>query len=194
MAAPERVCVYCGSSDYASAGMYAAARALGERLARAGIGLVYGGGRVGLMGALADAVLAGGGEVIGIIPSHIQALEIDHDGLTELHVVESMHERKQMMAERAEGFVILPGGLGTLDETFEALTWRQLGLHDKPVVVVNVDGYWTPLVDLIDHMIAHGFVRPKHRGLLQVVATVADVLPALAAHDGAERASHYDLT
>ncbi|MFN8926636.1 MAG: TIGR00730 family Rossman fold protein [Rhodospirillales bacterium] len=174
------VCVYCGSSNRVDARFKAAAHDLGTLLGGAGLRLVYGGGRVGLMGIVADAALAAGGEVVGIIPEHIQTLEVDHTGLTELHVVDSMHTRKRMMVERSDGFVILPGGLGTLDELFEILTWKQLRLHDKPVVVVDVDGYWRPMRAMLDHMIEAGFVRPEHRALLRVVPDVASVPAALA--------------
>ncbi len=174
------VCVYCGSSNRVDDRFKAAAHALGTLLGGAGIRVVYGGGRVGLMGLVADAAMAAGGEVVGIIPEHIRALEVDHAGLTELHVVDSMHTRKRMMVERSDGFVVLPGGLGTLDELFEILTWKQLSLHDKPVVVVDVDGYWRPMTAMLEHMIAAGFVRPEHSGLLRVVPDVASVPAALA--------------
>lgn len=175
------VCVYCGSSSAVDETYRSAAKDIGEELGRQGISLVYGGGRVGLMGIAADATLAAGGQVIGIIPRHIQSLEIEHTGLTELHIVEDMHTRKAMMAERSDGFVILPGGLGTLDETFEILTWKQLKLHDKPVVVVDIDGYWSPMVEMIDHIIASGFAKPAHRDLFTVVPSVSEILPALRA-------------
>ena len=121
-----------------------------------------------------------GGEVIGIIPGHIQELEVEHTGLTELHVVDSMHTRKRMMFDRSDAFVVLPGGLGTLDETFEIVTWKQLGLHDKPVVIVNADGYWQPMLDMLEHMIGSGFARPEHRALFRVVDDVEAVFDALA--------------
>ena len=174
------VCVYCGSSSRVDPRFKAAAHDLGTALARAGIQVVYGGGRVGLMGIVADAALAAGGRVVGIIPEHIQALEVDHTGLTELHVVDSMHTRTRMMVERSDGFVVLPGGLGTLDELFEILTWKQLRLHDKPIVVVDVDGYWRPMLAMLEDMITAGFVRPEHRALLRVVAGVDAVTAALA--------------
>jgi uncharacterized protein (TIGR00730 family) len=156
-----------------------AARALGGELAANGIALVYGGGRVGLMGLTADASLDGGGQVVGIIPSHIRDMEVDHPGLTELHVVDSMHTRKMMMFDRSDAFVILPGGLGTLDEMFEIITWRQLGIHDKPVVLVNIDGYWDRLLAMIDGMIEAGFAQPAHKDLFKVVAGIDDVVDAL---------------
>ncbi len=179
MAQPGSVCVYCGSAQGTLADLPGAAETLGRNFARSGIRLVYGGGDVGLMGRLANAALAHGGRVTGIIPDHIRAREVDHAGLTELHIVDDMHQRKTMMVENAEAFVILPGGLGTLDETFEILTWKQLGLHSKPVLIANIQGYWTPLLQLIDHMIAHGFVSPPDRGLFSVVDNVDDIVPAL---------------
>ena len=175
------VCVYCGSSSRVSDTYKDAAHQLGTLLGQKGHQLVYGGGRVGLMGIVADATLAAGGSVVGIIPEHIQVLEVEHTGLTELLVVDSMHTRKRMMVDRSDAFVVLPGGLGTLDETFEILTWKQLRLHDKPVVVANVDGYWNALEELLDHMIAQGFAQPAHRKLFTVVDRIEDVLPALSA-------------
>src|SRR5690242_13485789 len=149
-----RLCVYCGSSGMVDERYRAAASELGTRLAAAGIELVYGGGRVGLMGLLADAALAAGGRVTGVIPRHLHDREVAHAGLSELIVVGSMHERKRRMFDIADGFAALPGGLGTLDETIEIVTWRQLALHDKPVVIVDVAGYWAPLRALVEHAIA----------------------------------------
>jgi len=179
MKTPNSVCVYCGASSRVPEVYRTAAHALGAGLAERGIQVVYGGGRVGLMGIVADAAIGAGGAVVGIIPQHIQALEVEHTGLSELHVVDSMHTRKRMMVERSDAFVVLPGGLGTLDETFEVLTWKQLALHDKPIVIVDVDGYWAPLVGLIEHMIESGFCRPAHRGLFTVVGSVDEVFEAL---------------
>ena len=176
---PTSVCVYCGSSSRVAEVHKEAAHALGEGLAQRGIQLVYGGGRVGLMGIVADAAIAAGGKVVGIIPEHIQSAEVEHTGLTELHVVDSMHTRKRIMAERSDAFVVLPGGFGTLDEAFEILTWKQLELHDKPVVIADVDGYWRPLLGLIDHMVAQGFARPSNRDLFTVVDQLDDVYEAL---------------
>ena len=174
------VCVYCGSSSQVDEAYKQAAHDLGTEIGRCGIRLVYGGGRVGLMGIVADAALAAGGEVVGIIPEHIQAMEVDHTGLTELHVVDSMHTRKRMMVERSDAFVILPGGLGTMDEAFEIITWRQLHLHDKPIVVANIKGYWEPFRALLDHIRHTGFGRGETAHLYSFVDTVEDILPALA--------------
>lgn len=174
------ICLYCGSSNRVAERHRAAAQRFGTMLGRRGIELVYGGGRVGLMGIAADAALAAGGRVTGIIPEHIQVLEVGHTGLSELLVVDSMHTRKRLMFERSDAFVALPGGLGTLDETFEIVTWKQLALHDKPVIIVNEGGYWAPLAALVDHMIAEGFAREQHRRLFRFVDSVDDVFPALA--------------
>lgn len=161
-----RICVYCGSSVGASPVHREAAVALGTHLARSGIGLVYGGGNVGLMGALADAALAAGGEVIGVIPRAMVDLEVAHRGLADLRVVGSMHERKALMADLADGFVALPGGLGTLDELFEILTWAQLGLHHKPIGLLDVGGYFAPLLAFLDGAVAARFVADEHRRML----------------------------
>ncbi|MBK1839443.1 TIGR00730 family Rossman fold protein [Azospirillum sp. YIM B02556] len=175
------VCVYCGASARVADVHKEAAHALGDGLARRGLRMVYGGGRVGLMGIAADAAIAAGGEVVGIIPEHIQSAEVEHTGLTELHVVDSMHTRKRMMVERSDAFVILPGGLGTLDEAFEILTWKQLQLHDKPIVIADVDGYWRPLLGLIDHMVAQGFARIDRSALYRVADQIDGVFAALDA-------------
>ncbi len=175
-----RLCVYCGSSGEVDRQYREAASELGAQLAATGIGLVYGGGRVGLMGLLADAVLAAGGEVIGVIPARLRDAELAHQGATELVVVDTMHERKRVMAERADAFAVLPGGVGTLDELFEILSWKQLALHDKPILLVDVAGYWAPLRALLDHIVTEGFARPQTRGLLRAVPTVAALMEALA--------------
>jgi uncharacterized protein (TIGR00730 family) len=175
-----RLCVYCGSHVGLDRRYRAAARELGEALAKAGIELVFGGGRIGLMGVLADAVLMAGGRVVGIIPDRLRDAELAHPGASELVIAGSMHDRKRLMAERADAFAVLPGGIGTLDETFEILTWRQLGLHDKPIFLVDVAGYWQPLRDLLDHLVAHGFTGPLVPGLLQIVPDVAELMSALA--------------
>ena len=173
------LCVYCGSSKRGRPSHLEAAQELGGTLARAGIRLVYGGGRVGLMGIVADAVLNNGGEVVGVIPKFLEQMEVGHADCTELYVTDNMHDRKLKMATLADGFAILPGGLGTLDETFEILTWKQLELHDKPIVLVNVDGFWDPLTTLIDSQISEKYVRAEHRALYQVAPTVADVIPTI---------------
>jgi uncharacterized protein (TIGR00730 family) len=183
----QRLCVYCGSSGAVDRQYREAATELGARLAAAGIGLVFGGGRVGLMGLLADAVLAGGGEVIGIIPSRLRDAELAHRGATELVVVESMHERKRLMAEKADAFAVLPGGIGTLDEMFEILSWKQLGLHDKPILLADIGGYWAPLRALLDDIVTKGFARPEARELLGVVPTVATLMAALEVAAGPRR-------
>jgi len=176
---PTSVCVYCGSSNQAPAAHKALARAFGRLLADQGIALVYGGGKIGLMGEAADGALAAGGRVIGIIPRFLTRREVGNLEVTELLVTETMHERKRLMAERSEAFVVLPGGLGTLDETFEMLTWAQIGLHDKPVVLLNLAGFWDPLLALLDRLESAAYVRPEHRGLLRVVAGLESLLPAL---------------
>ena len=175
----DRLCVYCGSSGAVEEQYRAAATELGAKLAAGGIELVYGGGRIGLMGLLADAVLAGGGRVTGVIPTRLRDRELAHLGASELVVVDSMHERKRVMAERADAFAVLPGGTGTLDETFEIVTWRQLGLHDKPIFLVDIGGYWRPLIDLFEHIVARGFARPLVPQTLEIVADVPALLAAL---------------
>jgi uncharacterized protein (TIGR00730 family) len=174
-----RVCVYCGSAGAVGEAYRAGARALGQALAAAGIELVFGGGRIGLMGLLADAALAAGGRVTGVIPGALRDAELAHPGLTELVITASMHERKRVMAERSDAFAILPGGIGTLDEMFEIMTWRHLGLHDKPIFLVDIDGYWQPLRALLDHLVAQGFAAPLTPRLLQIVRDVPDLLAAL---------------
>jgi uncharacterized protein (TIGR00730 family) len=161
-----RVCVFCGSSPGARGSYAAAAEAVGTLLAGRGIGVVYGGGAVGLMGSLADAALAAGGEVTGVIPASLVTREVGHQGLTDLRVVGSMHERKALMEELADGFLALPGGPGTLDELMEIVTWAQLGLHRKPIGLLDVDGYFGHLGAFLDHAAAERFVRPEHRDLL----------------------------
>jgi len=174
-----RLCVYCGSSIGADPRYREAAAALGAGLAAAGIELVYGGGRNGLMGAVADAVLAGGGTAIGVIPRHLQDRELAHLGLSELVIVDTMHQRKQAMAERSDAFAVLPGGVGTLDETVEILSWRQLGLHGKPIYIVDIAGYWSPLATLFDHVVASEFAPPIVPRLIAFVPDVAALLAAL---------------
>jgi uncharacterized protein (TIGR00730 family) len=180
VAAFQRICVYCGSSPGRDPAYADAAVRLGRALARRGIGLVYGGGHVGLMGTVANAVLADGGEVIGVMPQALVDREIAHTGLTELRVVGSMHERKLLMAELADGFVALPGGMGTLEELFEVYTWTQLGLHAKPLALLDVRGYYARLVAFLDHAVAERFVTEEHRAMLVVADTPAAVLEAFA--------------
>jgi uncharacterized protein (TIGR00730 family) len=176
----QRLCVYCGSSGAVDAQFREAASELGARLADAGIELVYGGGRVGLMGLLADAALTAGGKVTGIIPRRLLDAELAHTGVTELVVVDNMHDRKRLMAEKADAFAVLPGGIGTLDELFETLSWKQLGLHDKPILLVDISGYWARLRDLLDHIVVSGFAREQTRGLLHVVPSVSALMTTLS--------------
>jgi uncharacterized protein (TIGR00730 family) len=190
MARIRTLCVYCGSSGAVDEQYRSAATELGASLAAAGIELVYGGGRIGLMGLLADAVLADGGRVTGVIPSRLRDRELAHQGASELVVVGSMHERKRVMAERADAFAVLPGGTGTLDETFEIVTWRQLGLHDKPIFLVDIGGYWRPLIDLFAHIVAQGFARPLVPQIAEIVPSVPALLRAVErAEPGAETRS-----
>jgi uncharacterized protein (TIGR00730 family) len=176
-----RLCVYCGSSGAVDRQYRAAATELGTRLAAAGIGVVFGGGRIGLMGLLADAALAAGGEVIGVIPARLRDAELAHPGATELLVVESMHERKRVMAEKADAFAILPGGIGTLDEMFETVSWKQLGLHGKPILLADIGGYWASLRALLDDIVTKGFAQPEARELFRVVPTITALMAILEA-------------
>ncbi|MEQ1858826.1 MAG: TIGR00730 family Rossman fold protein [Chthoniobacteraceae bacterium] len=176
-----RVCVYAGSSPGARPEFAAAARELGTLLAARRIGVVYGGGNVGLMGALADAALAAGGEVIGVIPHALAAKELGHGGVTQLHAVETMHERKARMAAESDAFIALPGGIGTLEELFESLTWLQLGLHAKPVGLLNIAGYYDHLLAFLETMEAERFIRPEHRAMLLVENDPARLLTRLLA-------------
>ncbi len=164
----ERVCVYCGSSQGREPAYADGAEDLGEELADRGLELVYGGASVGLMGTLADAVLAAGGKVTGVIPEALYYREVPHEGITNLEVVGSMHERKQRMVDLADGFIALPGGLGTVEELFEVLTWAQLGFHDAPCGILNVAGYYDDLAVFLDHAVAEEFVAPAHREMLLV--------------------------
>jgi uncharacterized protein (TIGR00730 family) len=189
MSLPSSICVYCASSADVAQHYKDAAVELGRIAAERGIDIVYGGGRVGLMGLLADAALAAGGKVTGIIPGHIVDMEVAHQTLTELLVVGTMHERKKMMFDRSEAFVILPGGTGTLDEMLEILTWRQLGLHRKPIVLVNIGGYWDRLLGVLRHGVDEGFIRPQHAGLMHEVADVTGIFAALS-QAGAVDAAH----
>ena len=176
---PRSLCVYCGSSGAVDPRHLRAAAELGGLAAERGVEIVFGGGHVGLMGALADGALAAGGRVVGVIPEHLQSRELGHREVSELIVVDSMHTRKRRMFELSDAFCALPGGLGTLDEIFEIVTWRQLDLHDKPVVLVNLEGFWTPLLKLIDHQTAAGYLRARDSGLFSVVDEVAAVFDAI---------------
>ena len=175
------VCVFCGASPGARPIYHEAAAQLGRHIAERGLTLVYGGGAVGLMGVVADAALAAGGEVIGIIPQSLERAEIGHKGLTRLEVVDGMHARKARMAELADAFIALPGGLGTLEELFEVWTWGQLGYHAKPLGLLEVDGFYARLTDFLDHLMAERFVREQHRAILQVSASPAELLARMDA-------------
>ena len=175
----KRIAIYCGSASPADPVYIDSARMVGRSLAQRGIGLVYGGGRLGLMGAVADAALAAGGEVIGVIPQALVDAEVAHRGLTELHVVGGMHERKAKMTDLADAFVALPGGIGTLDELFEAWSWNALGYHAKPFCLLNIAGFWDTLVDFIDHATASGFLSAQRRSQLIVSDGPAEALKAL---------------
>ena len=187
MANIRSLCVYCGSSDRGRQAHHDDALRLGRIMAKAGIRLVYGGGRIGMMGRVADAVMESGGEAIGIIPQFLEQVEVGHSGVSQLIVTANMHDRKQKMAELSDAFLIMPGGLGTLEETFEILTWKQLGLHEKPIIIADIGGYWRHLIDLIDHMIAESYVTPENRALFQVIDSIDELLPALAAMPAYDR-------
>jgi uncharacterized protein (TIGR00730 family) len=178
------ICVYCGSRTGARPEYAAAARALGRSIGERGWRLVYGGGRVGLMGVVADAALQAGAQVVGVIPESLQQREVGHRGLTELHVVDTMHRRKQMMAERADAFVALPGGIGTLEELFEAWTWAQLGYHDQPIGLLDVAGYYGNLLRFLDESVAQGFLDARQRARLCVDADIGRLLDRLRASPG----------
>jgi uncharacterized protein (TIGR00730 family) len=172
----KRICVFCGSSPGAKPEYAAAARALGALLARRRIGLVFGGGKVGMMGQLAKGALAAGGEAIGVIPRQLFERKVAFAGLNDLRVVETMHERKALMAELSDGFIALPGGLGTLEETFEVLTWAQLGLHGKPCGLLNIAGFFAPLLAFLDHVAGQGFVDDAHRDMVLTAETPEELL------------------
>lgn len=178
----KRLAVYCGSATPADPVYIENARAVGRALAERGIGLVYGGGRLGLMGAIADAALESGGEVIGVIPDALVGSEVAHRGCTELHVVPGMHERKRMFTDLSDGFLTIPGGVGTMDELWEAISWAQLGYHQKPVGVLNVAGFYDGLIAFNAHMIEVGFIRPQHAGIMIVDETLDGLLAKMAAH------------
>jgi uncharacterized protein (TIGR00730 family) len=170
------VCVFCGSADGARPAYVAAARELGRTIAERGYGLLYGGATVGLMGAVADAALAAGGEVVGVIPDVIMDREIGHPGLTELHVVRTMHERKALLASRADAFVALPGGYGTMDEFIEIVTWAQLRIHLNPCILLSVEGYYDPLLKFLASAVEEGFIKPENRALVRVAANVGEAM------------------
>jgi uncharacterized protein (TIGR00730 family) len=176
---PTSVCVFCGSQYGADPVHRRVATQLGEALAGAGLAVIYGGGHVGLMGAVADSAMAAGGQVIGLIPTRLLEREVGHRAITELITTPDMFERKRQMIDRAGAFVVLPGGLGTLDELLDVMTLRQLGYHDKPIIVVNLGGYWDPFIALVDQIVAHKFALPSARTLYRVVDTVEQVLQAL---------------
>lgn len=177
------VCVYCGSSSTVAESYHKGAASLGVEFAKHDVRLVYGGGQVGLMGVIANSVMENNGKVTGFITQYLNEFEKGHTGISELYVVDSMHERKRLMFEHSDAFAILPGGFGTLDEIFEILTWRQLRLHSKPVVFVDINTYWSDLFDtFVNHMITEKFIRPEHRKFYTIVQNVEDVLPALEEH------------
>ncbi len=176
------ICVYCGSRSGARSDYADLARLTGESLARAGITLVYGGGQVGLMGLAAREAISSGGRVVGIIPEHLDEVEIAQTGLSELHVVADMHTRKRMMFDRSDAFIVLPGGLGTLEEFLEMLTWKQLGLHDKPIYLLNHKGYWDPLIKLFDRVTDQGFATLSNLALFQTVDDLESIFEDIALH------------
>jgi uncharacterized protein (TIGR00730 family) len=175
-----RICVFCGSSCGARPAYAAGAKRLGELMAQRNIGLVFGGGCVGLMGVVADTVLANGGEATGVIPDGLMRREIGHRGVTKLHVVESMHQRKALMADLSDAFIALPGGYGTLEEFAEIVTWSQLGIQIKPCVLLNLEGYWDGLLNFVDHAVSQDFVRPENRSLILVGSTPEEVLERIS--------------
>ncbi|RZT42710.1 LOG family protein [Cupriavidus agavae] len=175
------ICVYCGSSPGFRPEYAEAAQELGRLMAGQGLALVYGGGKVGLMGIVADSVMAHGGTAIGIIPDALMQKEVGHRGLTELHVVRNMHERKQMMADRADAFIAMPGGVGTLEELFETFTWAQLGYHDKPVGLLNISGFYDGMLQFIGHAVDEGFLKQVHADMLHVSTRPEDLIGKLAA-------------
>ncbi|MEQ1539102.1 MAG: TIGR00730 family Rossman fold protein [Sphingorhabdus sp.] len=178
----KRLAVYCGSATPSDPIYLETARAVGAGLAQRGIGVVYGGGRLGLMGAVADAALAAGGEVIGVIPEALVGSEVAHKGCTELHVVPGMHERKRMFTDLSDGFVTIPGGVGTMDELWEAISWAQLGYHEMPVGVLNVAGFFDKLIEFNQHMISVGFIREQHAGIMVVDDALDGLLAKMAAY------------
>lgn len=179
---PNRICVFCASNPGVRPEYMELARTVGRQLASAGVSVVFGGGRVGLMGALADGVLERGGKIIGVMPHALVQREAAHHGLSELHIVDSMHERKAMMASLSDGFIALPGGIGTLEELFETWTWAQLGVHTKPLGLLDVADYWKSLVEFLDHMGAEGFMRPYTREILLIDSDIDRLLERMRTH------------
>lgn len=186
-----RICVFCGSADGADPAYAQTARELGQRIASAGFGLVFGGTSIGLMGILADAALAQGGEVIGLLPEVLSDREIAHRGLTHLHFVGTMHERKALMYEHADAFIALPGGYGTLDEFIEIVTWAQLKIHQKPCILINVNGYYDGFLAFLDHGMSEGFIKPENRKLIQVAADAEGALAIVRSNGRAQPAEPY---
>ncbi|MET3824701.1 uncharacterized protein (TIGR00730 family) [Sphingomonas sp. PvP055] len=182
----KRLAVYCGSASPSDPVYIESARQVGRTLAERGIGVVYGGGKLGLMGAVADSALEAGGEVIGIIPEALVSAEVAHRGLSELHVVATMHQRKQAFTDLSDGFVNLPGGTGTMDELWEALSWAQIGYHEKPVGLLNVSGYYDGLIAFYHKMGEVGFLRPQHQGILLIDTALDGLLAQMAAHEPIE--------
>jgi uncharacterized protein (TIGR00730 family) len=178
----KRLAVYCGSATPSDPAYIETARLVGRTLADRGIGLVYGGGRLGLMGAIADAALEAGGEVIGVIPEALQSAEVTHNGCTEIHIVPGMHERKKLFTELSDGFITIPGGVGTMDELWEAVSWAQLGYHQKPVGLLNAQGFFDHLIAFNAHMVDVGFIREQHRGILIVDEVLDGLLGKMAAY------------
>ena len=183
---PFSVCVYCGSRLGNKPGYQALAQALGTAIGKRGWQLVYGGGRAGLMGTVADETLKAGGRVVGVIPESLMKLEVGHAGLTELHVVDSMHSRKKMMAERSDAFIAMPGGIGTFEELFEVWTWRHLGYHDRPLGLLDTEGYWLPMMAFLQHSVAEGFMGADQMAMLRVDDDIERLLDAMAAGSGAD--------
>ena len=183
----KKVCVFTGAASGINKLYKDAAYQMGQMLASRGLGLVYGGGKLGLMGAVADGMLAANGKVTGIIPKFLDNVEVGHQGVTDLHIIDSMHERKAMMYDAADAFIILPGGLGTLDETMEIITWRQLGLHQKPIIIVNLNGYWDPMLIMFQNIIDQGFMHHGHTGHFDQVEDLDSLMDKLDFLSGSEQ-------
>ncbi len=189
----KRVCIFCGANKGNIPAYAESVRKLGKTLAKRKIGLVYGGGNIGLMGLLADTVMAAGGEAFGVIPRFMKKQEVAHEGLTQLFVVGSMHQRKSKMEELSDGFIALPGGIGTLEEFFEVWSWAQLGIHVKPFGILNVAGYFNPLIAMMDHIVSQGFMKPKHRAMVFVDSDLDALLDKMDAYRPAKQTSWMDL-